>query len=152
MNKKLIVVLLALCVVISAAYSRPAPKPASRPITESKRWVALLTQSGTSVPTAVVLENTLSGNVVFYRGGAGVYGLDLDGEFTENKTWVMIGQPIDTDVNNGTPDLIVRWRVLSPNEVQVLTSRQEDFDNPLSLYNGRDGLLNNTPIEIRVFE
>lgn len=128
-----------------------AAVPRPRPVTEPKRWVALLTQSGTNVPTATVLENTLSGNVTFYRGGEGVYGIGLDGEFTATKTWVMVGQPLDSDVNNGTPDLIIRWRVLSPNDVTIFTSRQEDFDNPLSLYNGADGLLNNTPIEIRVY-
>lgn len=120
-----------------------------------KKLVALISQVGTAIPTMQILENTFLGNFTFHRGGEGVYGLESDNsyeEFTANKTWVIIGQLLDQDINNGTPDLIIRWRVLSPDTVQIFTSRQEDLDTPQVIYNGRDGLLNNTPIEIRVYD
>ena len=51
-----------------------------------KVYTALLTQSGTSAPTAVVLENTLGGTVVLSRVSAGQYKATLTGAFTTNKT------------------------------------------------------------------
>jgi hypothetical protein len=51
------------------------------------KYVALLSQTGTGAPTAVVLENTLGGTVVWTRSGVGDYRATLSGVFTENKTW-----------------------------------------------------------------
>lgn len=38
-----------------------------------KKYVALLTQSGTDAPVATVLENTLGSDIVWYRFGVGCY-------------------------------------------------------------------------------
>jgi len=51
-----------------------------------KSYVAKLTQSGTSAPTAVVLQNELGGTVVWSRASAGRYLATLAGAFTLNKT------------------------------------------------------------------
>lgn len=51
-----------------------------------KVYTALVTQSGTSAPTATVLENTLGGTVVLSRVSAGQYKATLTGAFTANKT------------------------------------------------------------------
>lgn len=51
-----------------------------------KVYTALVTQSGTSGPTATVLENTLGGTVVLSRVSAGQYKATLTGAFTANKT------------------------------------------------------------------
>jgi hypothetical protein len=51
-----------------------------------KKYVALLTQSSTSVPSATVLENTLGGTLAWTRGGQGEYTGTLSGAFTSNKT------------------------------------------------------------------
>lgn len=56
-------------------------------ITPYLKYVALLTQSGTSAPTATVLENTLGGTIVWTRNDVGDYTGTLAGAFTENKTW-----------------------------------------------------------------
>jgi len=53
-----------------------------------KVYKALLTQSGTSAPVATVLENTLSGTLVWTRASAGNYSGTLTGEFVHNKTYV----------------------------------------------------------------
>lgn len=53
-------------------------------------YTALLTQSGTSAPTATVLENTLGGTVVWTRSSTGIYLGTLSGVFTNNKTSVSI--------------------------------------------------------------
>ena len=49
-------------------------------------YTALLTQSGTDAPVAIVLQNTLGGEVVWSRADAGWYNATLTGAFTENKT------------------------------------------------------------------
>lgn len=56
-----------------------------------KRYVALLSQTGTDAPTATVLENTLGGTVVWTRNDVGDYTGTLAGVFTENKTWCIAG-------------------------------------------------------------
>lgn len=65
-------------------------------------YTAVLTQSGTSAPTATVLQNTLGGTVVWSYNSAGDYTGTLSGAFTSNKTWLMMqqmnwdGQPNNT--------------------------------------------------------
>lgn len=51
-------------------------------------YTALITQTGTSTPTAAVLTNTLGGTVVLGRPGVGQYTGTLSGVFTANKTVV----------------------------------------------------------------
>lgn len=51
-----------------------------------KVYTALISQSGTDAPTAIVLENTL-GNVVWTRVSEGIYIGTLTGAFTTNKTF-----------------------------------------------------------------
>lgn len=54
-----------------------------------KVYTALLSQSGTSAPTATVLENTLGGTVVWTRSGIGSYQATLTGSvYTSSKTVV----------------------------------------------------------------
>ncbi|MFO0089980.1 MAG: hypothetical protein ACK518_04190 [bacterium] len=51
-----------------------------------KVYVGLLSQSGTSNPTVIELENTI-GNIVWTRRGIGDYIGTLSDAFTLNKTW-----------------------------------------------------------------
>jgi len=55
-----------------------------------KVYTALITQTGTNPPTAIVLENTLGGTPVWGRSAAGNYELLLTGAFTPNKTTVQV--------------------------------------------------------------
>lgn len=59
--------------------------PDSRPY---KVYTALLSQSGTDAPTAVVLENTLGAVPVWSRTEAGTYRVTLTNGFTITKTTV----------------------------------------------------------------
>lgn len=61
-----------------------------------KTYKALLTQSGTSAPIAVVLENTL-GDIVWTRNDTGYYFGTLLGAFTSGKTLLLIGQNYGND-------------------------------------------------------
>lgn len=53
-----------------------------------KVYTALLSQTGTSAPTATVLENTLGGDVVWTRFSIGTYRATLSGAFVTNKTFI----------------------------------------------------------------
>jgi hypothetical protein len=57
-----------------------------------KVYTALLSQSGTSAPTATVLDNTLGGTVVWSRNTVGDYRATLSGAFTNNKTVTFVNQ------------------------------------------------------------
>ena len=51
-----------------------------------KVYTALLTQSGTDDPIAIVLENTI-GDIVWSRTAAGTYAAELEGAFILDKTF-----------------------------------------------------------------
>lgn len=55
-----------------------------------KKYVALVSQSGTSAPTVTVLENTFGGTVVWTRAATGNYHGTLTGVYTLDKTTAQI--------------------------------------------------------------
>ena len=98
------------------------------------KYVALLTQTGTDAPTAIVLENTLGGTVVWTRSEVGVYAGTLSGVFTENKTAIFLGAAVGNIIQYGFWD--------STNYILLLTMEGGvAADEKLYL----------TPIEIRVY-
>jgi len=56
-----------------------------------KVYSALLTQTGVNAPTAIVLENTLGGNVTFTYVSPGTYYINSSSLFTIDKTSVIAG-------------------------------------------------------------
>ena len=96
-------------------------------------YTAILTQTGTSAPTATVLENTLGGTVVWTYNAEGSYIGTLTGAFTADKTAIFTG---------GFDGFYFSYRG-SANTVTILT-----YDETLTLAND---YLNKNPIEIRVY-
>lgn len=105
-----------------------------------KKYVALLTQSGTAAPTAVILENTLGGTPIFTRGGAGDYTITLTGVFLATKTF-FIRPPAGGDT----------WINLGRNDNNSMFLAVYTGGLPGGAGVGTDGVLDNTPIEIRVY-
>lgn len=106
-------------------------------------YTALISQIGTNAPTVVVLENTLSAAIVWTRIDSGIYNGTLTGEFLANKTFPIIDNsgpltplPLSLDVYHR------RIGVISDNIVQILTGDDTSYS---------DGILELTPIEIRVY-
>ncbi len=57
-----------------------------------KKYVAILSQSGTDVPTATILENTLGITIAWSYSSEGVYvGTPSSGTFPAAKTTLLIG-------------------------------------------------------------
>lgn len=101
-----------------------------------KKYIALLTQSASSAPTAIVLENTLGGTPSFSYTSTGNYLLTLGSAFDSNKTYVIIG---DSDV----AQVICSAVNVSNNDVELRT-----FNLSGTYLND---IFNNTTIEIRVY-
>jgi len=74
-----------------------------------KKYVALLTQTGTDAPVATVLENSLGGTVVWSYNGVGAYRAILSGAFPSDKVNVQIANgtfsvPVFVSKNTSTAD------------------------------------------------
>ena len=91
---------------------------ANAPVRPYKVYTALLSQTGTSAPTATVLENTLGGTVVWTRVGNGSYRATLTGAFVLDKTTAQI-------TGNNTSVILAAYRA-SDDIVAVNTQTLDD--------------------------
>lgn len=88
-----------------------------------KVYTALLTQQPEgSVPSAIILDNTLGGVPVWTRPGSGSYRITLSGAFTINKTVVFFGEAA-----SGTPTFLVTAYRESANYIDFITSTGNDY-------------------------
>lgn len=101
-----------------------------------KVYKALISQSGTDAPTAIIIQNTI-GSIVWTRSNTGSYLGTLSGAFTENKTLCFGG------VNAGST-MIVGLQRNDANSVAL-----SSIDSSTSL--GSDSLLYLTSILIEVY-
>lgn len=97
-----------------------------------------MSQAGTEAPTAIILENSL-GDIEWQYDSNGYYFAYLPNSFPLEKTFILSvqGSGYDTEVLNGgggDPYNLVRLD-----------------DNNLVLSTTGDGILNYSPIEIRVY-
>jgi hypothetical protein len=103
-----------------------------------KVYTALLSQSGTDAPTAVVLENTIGGTVTFSYNDVGNYYATLTGAFVNNKTFVIIGTAYE--LGGGYHNYANR-----DGNNDILIQSFQDTDAPTN------NLLSKTAFEIRVY-
>jgi hypothetical protein len=108
-----------------------------------KAYVALVSQTGTNDPVAIVLENTLGETITLTRlglGGTGRYFITASGNiFDSNKTAVFLGSN-ENSADGVTP--VIKIRFNTPSELTLTTF----LDAVLS-----DGVLSLTAIEIRIY-
>jgi hypothetical protein len=97
-----------------------------------------------AAPVVTVLENTI-GNVWFTYQDVGTYFLNSNGLFITNKTYVTIqSQPTQGSISDGVNFALIDYEnYFTTNTVKILTG--------LINNSNLDGLLLNTPIEIRVY-
>ena len=100
-----------------------------------KVYTALLTQTGTSAPTATVLENTLGATIVWTRSNVGIYVGTLSGVFTANKTYT-----------SNTFGSFSGFAQFSSSSVNTVNINSTNSSGSLT-----DGLINGNSIEIRVY-
>jgi hypothetical protein len=102
------------------------------------KYIALISQTSTSAPTVIELENTI-GPIIWTRGAVGIYFGTLAGAFTLNKTYVMLSQVL--------PNSIVMAKRRDNNTIEINTT---NLHSPTAAYHDTH-LFNNT-LEIRVYE
>lgn len=112
-----------------------------------KVYTALLTQTGTSAPVATVLENTL-GDIIWTIQGVGQYIGLSSGLFTLNKTFILIND----NYSSFTIPKPLGKITLDPHPSVNTTLILQTGGTTSVLNNGMlNGMLNNTQIEIRVY-
>lgn len=106
-----------------------------------KVYRALLTQAGTSAPSATVLENTLGGTVVWARSSQGIYTATLASAFTANKTFITCAAPtgnggsaytvpFSTQVNVAKTSASVRtFSLIAVSSVDAVSTFDDDLWN-----------------------
>jgi hypothetical protein len=102
-----------------------------------ERYIALITQTSTSAPTVIELENTI-GPIIWTRKTTGEYSGTLSGAFTANKTYATISQTL--------ADSIVMISTTA-SDINIITT---NLHSPIAV--AHDGHLNNNTLEIRVYE
>jgi hypothetical protein len=108
-------------------------------------YTALLSQSGTDAPTAVVLENTLGGTVTYTRDGIGFYYIVLSTEWVDlSKIWYSAPSFASGSAGVG---VFVRLDLVGSDTVGGLVLRFED-NNVVGV---EDIGMTGYPIEIRVY-
>lgn len=115
-------------------YAQRSYVDAQRPY---KVYTALLTQSGTDAPVATVLENTLV-NIVLTRNGPGQYQSQILG-FPLNKVWVYL--------KSSVPEAKETNIIYTGGRIFIQTYTLNASHSISSV----DNKLNNTPLEIRVY-
>jgi hypothetical protein len=102
------------------------------------KYIALISQSSTSAPTVIELENTI-GPIVWTRNSTGIYYGTLTGAFTLDKTYVMLS---NVELNS-----IVMAKRGNNDFIQIDTT---NLHSPTAAHHD-DHLKKNT-LEIRVYE
>ena len=102
------------------------------------KYIALISQTSTSAPTVIELENTI-GPIIWTRVGTGIYYGTLTGAFTLDKTYVML--------NNVQPDSIVMASRSSSDTILIQTT---NLHSPTAAFH--DSHLVKNTLEIRVYE
>ena len=101
------------------------------------KYIALITQTSTSAPTVIELENTI-GPIIWTRKTTGEYSGTLTGAFTANKTYATISQTL--------ADSIVMISTTA-NDINIITT---NLHSPTAAKH--DSHLSKNTIEIRVYE
>ena len=102
------------------------------------KYIALISQSSTSAPTVIELENTI-GPIVWTRNSTGIYYGTLTGAFTLDKTYVMLS---NVELNS-----IVMADRANNNIIQIDTT---NLHSPTAAHH--DTHLKKNTLEIRVYE
>ena len=112
-------------------------RPANDMLRNYQRYIALISQTSTSAPTVIELENTI-GPIVWTRKATGEYSGTLSGAFTANKTYATISQSLANSIVLITT---------TANDINIITT---NLQNPTA--SKHDSHLSKNTIEIRVYE
>lgn len=109
-----------------------------------KVYTALLTQSGTSAPTAVILENTINLNPTFLYLGVGLFSLQYNENLPISKTAVSISNNVNIDSSEPS---VIEILVIT----NSLTTSNECLIRSSTLAVNKNNIIKHTLIEIRLY-
>ena len=130
--KHLFIVLVLSLLLVGCEKENPMA-PLQEP--DYKEYVALVSQSDTSAPTATIISNTFGEPPLWVRSSNGTYSANLIGTFPQNKTLCIISSPIIYEQTIG-------YILQNINTITFVT-----FDHG----NLSDNVFSHTSIEIRVY-
>lgn len=117
-----------------------------------KRYVALLTQSGTDAPVATVMENSLGGELVWSYSAAGIYIATLVGAFpVANKLFapnLVIADSANVVIRGMG---LFQWNDADSIFLISVSGQIDGQGDPLRFGAASNDLLSSTPVEIRVY-
>lgn len=109
-----------------------------------KSYQALVTQSGTSAPSADVKLNELGATMTWARTSAGLYTLTAGSAvFTSNKTVIIISNPATS--------LVMYTLIVTSTTVVTLATLLASVIATVLSVTSTDALLTNVLIEVRVY-
>jgi hypothetical protein len=110
-------------------------------------YTALVSQSGTSAPTATVLQNTTGGTIAFARTASGTYTTTISGaSFTANKTTFVLYPGAAPAV---TTRIYYAYPVYTSTSVITFETRAADGFNGTG--GDIDGLMTAAIVEIKIY-
>lgn len=113
-------------------------------------YTALITQSSTDAPTVVVLQNELSGPIVWSYDAIGTYFGTLSSTFLNNKVWASCNLLNPTYGTCGVGRVNDSTIVLFTADTGVVSDIGNTTNNKLPAL--KDGLLNSAVLEIRIYK
>ena len=108
---------------------------------EPNNWGTANLQYNLGAPVVTVLENTI-GNIWFTYHGVGYYDINKDSNFEQNKTFVILTNNLSGNVGIIGQNMALGFECYGDNVIQLTTAVDNAYEN---------GVLFNTPIEIRVY-
>lgn len=102
------------------------------------QFTGLLNQSGTSAPTVITLSNSLKGELDFVYSSPGTYNVIFPETYDIGKIWINIPQVFNTGAGR-----LVYIADVTPTYFQIKTTTVGNVV--------QNGVLVNTPIEIRIY-
>lgn len=114
-----------------------------------KVYTALITQSDTSAPTAIVLENTLGGNVNYIRSSPGQYAITSDNLFGSNPA-IFTGSSRDPLFVGGIHSSVIT-RYSNSSYINLLALKITNIQTGEETFVEQFGVINKLLIEIRVY-
>jgi len=115
-----------------------------------KNYIAQLTQESTDDPTALILSNNLVKTPVLTREDMGVYRLTSE-DFADPTKVVVSLKGVNVLFPEDTPDSEFIWYTKGEGYVEIQTTAFHWSEPDNQFWVNLDGRLDNTEIEIKVF-
>lgn len=115
-----------------------------------KVYTALLTQTGTDAPAAIILENTLGEEPIWSYSDIGLYLLTLPNAWVSNKTVII--PPSNANNTGGAVSSFIQIFGVAINSTSVIKLTVGKMDSNYGVIQGSDNYLYSpNKIEIRVY-